>query len=232
LTNTVCGTPRRFATEREAGLVDVHDHADRAGHLDKLNHRQPDRTRADDQHVLAGAHPGPVHRVAADGEGFHQRQLFKAERPRNMQLARRQQHALAHATVTHHPERLMLFATVGQSPPAGVTALAVDVRFDRTAVARPDVLHPGAHRENLDAELMSRNPWIRIERHLAEVTTVVGAADTDPVDADQGLARAGAAGSGISRGRKDSGFSSCRAFMVQDVELNCFRATPRCDPDS
>jgi hypothetical protein len=91
-------------------------------------------------------------------------------------------------------EHLELPAAVGVPPPARVAVRVVEVRLDRAAVAGPDVYHPRADLEHLDPQLMPRNAGVAEERHLAQVAADVGAADADPVDAHQRLARPGLPG--------------------------------------
>ena len=85
----------------------------------------------------------------------------------------------------------MILATVRVSATARVTLLAVDVRFHCTEVARLYVRHTVADREHFDAEFVPRNARVTEERHFAEVTAVIRAANADAMNAHQRLARAG-----------------------------------------
>ena len=74
---------------------------------------------------------------------------------------------------------------------AGETLLAIDVRFDRAAVAGLDVDDASADFDDLDAEFMAGDARVAEERHLAEVAADVGAANADAMDAHHCLAGAG-----------------------------------------
>src|SRR5207253_6610911 len=80
--------------------------------------------------------------------------------------------------------------------PAGITLLAIHVRFDRTTIAGAHVGHIGAHCHHFHAEFMPRNSRITEERHLAEVAADVGAANTNLVDTDHSFPAAGFFGAG------------------------------------
>jgi hypothetical protein len=175
--------------KREAPLVHIEHDAGRTGDLHKLDRRQTDGARADDEHIVARLDPRPVHRVAADGKRLDQGELIVAEFAGNMEFSCGQQHALAEAAVTHDAEGLVRRATIGQPSPARVTFLAVQIRLDRAAVADRDVGHAGTDRQHLDAELVPRNARIGVKRHLAEKPAEVRAADADAVNAEERLAR-------------------------------------------
>src|SRR5437867_10758241 len=107
-----------------------------------------------------------------------------------MQLARRQDHSLAHPAVAHHAERQVLFTAVGVTATAGVAVLTVDVGLHRTAVSRLYIRHAFANGEHLDAEFVPRNTRVAEEGHLAQKTAVVRAANANAMDADERVARA------------------------------------------
>ena len=157
-----------------------------AGELDELDDRQPDRPGADDEARCrrpAGrrgrrrgsrwpaSRPGPVARASAFrtcgacGPGTTKR----GRRPPSVWTP-----------------RTCRFSQQFGRPRAGrrSSLLAVHVRLDRAAVARPDVRHAGADGEDFDAEFVAGDARVAVERHLAEVAADVGAADADPVDAD------------------------------------------------
>jgi hypothetical protein len=169
----------------------VHDHQPGAAEAHKFNDRESDRAGADDQDGFAGAGRAAVHRVAADGQGFHQRQLVGGQAFGGVQLAGGEEEPGAQAAVGVHPEHLEVFAAVGPAAAAGRAGLAVDVGLDRTAVPGGHVGDVLGHGEHLHAEFMSGNARVGEERHLSQPTGVIGAADAHPLDADQGFAGAG-----------------------------------------
>ena len=84
-----------------------------------------------------------------------------------MELARGENYSFGHAPVQHHAKHLEIFAAVGASLAAWEALAAVHVRFHRTTVAGLHVRHGRADGEHLDAQLVSGNPRIAEERHLA-----------------------------------------------------------------
>ena len=179
--------------DAELQAVDVHIHHDalRAGDLDELHGREPDRAGANDQDCLAGLGGGAVDGVATDSERLDERELVVGKLRGDVELASRQQEFLRHAAVAHHAERLMVLAAIGETATAAVARLAIDVGLDRAAVARLHVRHARPDRDYLDAEFMSRDARVGVERHLAEIASVVGATDTDTVNADDRFAGGG-----------------------------------------
>src|SRR5439155_11001573 len=88
-------------------------------------------------------------------------------------------------------ENLQPLAAVRPAAAAGVTCWIVDIRLDRTAVARSDVGHVIAHRDDFNAQLVSQYPRIGHERHLAEIGADVSSANANPMDTHQRLADGG-----------------------------------------
>ena len=74
---------------------------------------------------------------------------------------------------------------------AGMALLAVHVGLDGAAVAGADVGDAGADGEDFDAEFVAGDARVAEEGHLAEIPANIGPADSDPMNADQGLAGAG-----------------------------------------
>jgi hypothetical protein len=74
---------------------------------------------------------------------------------------------------------------------AAVARLAIDVGLNRAAVARLHVRHARADGKDLDTELVAGDARVGVERHLAEIASVVGAADTDAVHANDRFASGG-----------------------------------------
>jgi hypothetical protein len=101
----------------------------------------------------------------------------------HVQLARREDDSLSKSAVAHNPERLVLLAAIRESAPAGVTPLAIEIRFNRTAIARLHVLHPLAHGKHLHSQFVARDPGVREKGHLSQITAEIGAADTDAMHA-------------------------------------------------
>src|SRR5439155_26661926 len=87
-------------------------------------------------------------------------------------------------------EHLQPLAAVRPAAAAGVTCWIVDIRLDRTAVARSDVGHLIAHRDDFNAQLVSQYPRIGHERHLADIGADVSSANANPMDTHQRLAAA------------------------------------------
>src|SRR5438094_243358 len=96
--------------------------------------------------------------------------------------------AIAQAAVGHDAEDFQLSAAVAGAFAAGDAGAAVHVGFDGAAVAVLYVGDARADGDDLDAELVSRDAGVAVERHFAEVTADVGAADADTVDADERFA--------------------------------------------
>ena len=185
------GHAQLLAHERQALSVHVHHNRLRAAKPGEFNDGKTDRPRADDEDVLARLWTCAIDGMATDSQGFDQRKLLESQLARDVQLAGGQNHSLAHAAIAHDAEGFMILATVRVSATARVTLLAVDVRFHCTEVARLYVRHTVADREHFDAEFVPRNARVTEERHFAEVTAVIRAANADAMNAHQRLARAG-----------------------------------------
>jgi hypothetical protein len=84
-------------------------------------------------------------------------------------------------------EDLERFAAVGAAAKAGVAGAAVEVRLDGAAVADQEMRDAFTNGEDFDAEFMPKDAWELDERHLAEVTAEVSAADADGADGDKGF---------------------------------------------
>jgi len=74
--------------------------------------------------------------------------------------------------------------------------------------------HSGAYSDHFNTEFMSWNSRITEERHLAEITGEIGAANTDSMNADDGVARPG-----LRRFRDFNG-----AEMAGFFKLDCFHS--------
>ena len=139
---------------------------------------------------------GAVDGVTADGEGFDEGELFVVKLDRDVQFAGREDEAEAEAAIAVDAEDFEALAAVGPAAATGVAGRVVNVRLDGAAVAGFNVGDGGADFENFDAEFVTENARVGEERHFAEVGADVGAADTDTVDADEGVAGARVAGVG------------------------------------
>jgi hypothetical protein len=113
-------------------------------------------------------------------------------------------------------ERLVVLAAVGVARAAGVAALAVDVGFHGAAVAGPDPGDIGADGQHLDAKLVAWDARVGVERHLAEVTAVVGATDPDFMHADEGFTRAGLRGFGAFDETPGERLFELKGFHAED----------------
>src|SRR5882762_5590122 len=98
-----------------------------------------------------------------------------------MQLAGQHKEVPSHSAVRVHPQHLQVLATVPIAFATRKTILAVDVRLNRTAIARLHIRHPCPNGDDLDPQLVSWNAGITVERHLAQVTAQVGTADSNPM---------------------------------------------------
>jgi hypothetical protein len=153
--------------------------------------------------------------MAADRQGFHQGQLVKGKLAGRMQLAGGQHEPLAKPTVHHHAQDFQLLAAIAVAAPARITALAIHVGLHRTALAGNHVRHARPDCQHFHAQLVTRNPWIREERHLAQVTRIVGAANAHAMHSNQRLLRPG-------RGR----FLELNGTkLLRLLELQCFHQT-------
>jgi hypothetical protein len=117
----------------------------------------------------------------------------------------------------------------------GAGERVVDVGFERAFVARFDVSHALADRENLQSQFVSGDARIGKKRHLAEIAREVGAANPHAVGAHQrftGL-RCGGIGAfddlnGLWRGEFNGGHEGKKSlvvfrqtFLVADVFHRC-----------
>ena len=62
-------------------VVHVHHDGPCPAEFGKLDDRQADRARADDEKVLARLRIAAIDRVTADGQRFHERELFEGQFP-------------------------------------------------------------------------------------------------------------------------------------------------------
>src|SRR6202522_2375101 len=104
--------------EIEAPGIDVEGDDLRTRLRGKLHDREADRPRADDECEFAGDEPGPLDRVAANGERLDARELIQLKFRRWVQLASRHGDRLPHPAVGVDAEHAELAAAVRLSAPA------------------------------------------------------------------------------------------------------------------
>jgi len=81
----------------------------------------------------------------------------------------------------------MIHAAVRVAANARIAMLAVNVWLDTATVARLHVGHTGADVNDFDAEFVTGNSRVTEERHLAEEARIIGAANPDAVNANDGI---------------------------------------------
>ena len=69
-----------------------------------------------------------------------------------------------------------MLTAVGVSSLTGVTALAVHIRLDGATVSGLHILNLWSDLDDLDSQLVTGDPGVAEERHLAQVAADVGAA--------------------------------------------------------
>jgi hypothetical protein len=178
--------------EVEAALHAV-EHDDAQIHqLEEFEAGEADGARADDEHGFAGLRVAALHRVAADGERFDERELVVAEVVADMEFARGHDPCgLAQAAIDVDAEHLHTGAAVGCAFAAGRGGGIVDVGFQRAAVAGLELGDSFARFEDLESEFVAGDAWIGKKRHLAQITGQIRTADAHAVRAHQRLAGAG-----------------------------------------
>ena len=80
---------------------------------------------------------------------------------------------------------MQIDAAVRFAAAAGDAVSAVEVRFDRAAVARFYVRHRIAHRDHFDAKFVSEDSGIVEKRLISDEGVDVGAADPDAANTHQ-----------------------------------------------
>ena len=88
-----------------------------------------------------------------------------------------------------HPEHFERCAAVGAPGPTGDAALAIEIRFDRAAIAGLETVRRAAGVDDLDAELVSEDARVREEGLPPRKRVQVGAAHADPVHTHARIAR-------------------------------------------
>jgi hypothetical protein len=136
-----------------------------------------------------------LHGMTADGQRFHERQLFEGKLVAYMQFSGREQELWPQTPVAMNAQDLQFLTAIWPAPAAGVAIRIVYVWLDRTAFARLYVGHIRADGDYFHAEFMAGNARVTEKRHLAQVPAYIGAANAHAVYAHQCLAWAGLAGS-------------------------------------
>src|SRR5207302_2456516 len=107
------------------------DHACRSGIFRELEHDQPDRSPADDDHRVAGLHTRPVYSVHGTGDRLDERaRLFCHCRRNEENLTFGYDRVLSHAPVDVDTECLQVRAEMHQAAPAEIAYSAGDVGID------------------------------------------------------------------------------------------------------
>ena len=81
-----------------------------------------------------------------------------------------------------NPQCLVIFAAVGETTAAGRTFLAVDIRLDRTTVARFHMDYVRSHGHDFHPQFMARNPRIAVKWHFTQIPTIVSPANADSMN--------------------------------------------------
>jgi hypothetical protein len=158
--------------------------------LGDLQHRQPDRAGAVDQHRVAGVDAGAGEHVGGDRQRLGQRR--DADRHlvgHRHAIRRRHRQARAEAAVAMDAEDLEIAADVGAPDPAGVAGAAGDDRIDHHPLTDDRRHDAGADRFDLAGELVADHPRIDRERVGAVQNVHVGAADAGALHPHPDLAR-------------------------------------------
>jgi len=96
-----------------------------------------------------------------------------------MEFARRHNEPWPQAAVAVDAQGLVVDTTIGMTPLARKTLLAIDVRLDRAVVAGHDMGHPCSTRQDLRAKFMTRNARVAVKSHLALIPRVIAPTDPD-----------------------------------------------------
>src|SRR2546423_1641869 len=113
-----------------------------------------------------------------------------------MQLAGGNNELATHPTVSMHAEYLQILTAIAVTFPARKAVLAIHVRLNGTAAAGLQIRPPRADRHDFDTQFVAGDARVTIERHFAEETAQVSAADADPMNPHQDFSRARVLGFG------------------------------------
>jgi hypothetical protein len=91
---------------------------------------------------------------------------------------------------------LVVFATIGESPFAGITLTAVEVRLYAATVTDLQMLHTFTDLSNLNPQFMTRNAWECEKGKFSQIAPDVRATNTDTVNPHEGLVRPDGGGRG------------------------------------
>ena len=100
-----------------------------------------------------------------------------------MQLSRGQNKSLAHPAIAVHAQHADVCAAVRFSSAARDAFFAVDVRFDRAAVARLHIRDSLAHGDDFNPKLVTEDARVGEKRLLAGERVNVRAANSDAMHA-------------------------------------------------
>src|SRR3954454_8633621 len=106
-----------------------------------------------------------------------------------MQLISAEDKSLAKATIRMNAEHLQFLAAIAKPATASKALHIIHVRLDGAAIATFYVFHLRANFEHFYSQFVTGNSRITEERKLAQVSARVGAADADPMRADERFMR-------------------------------------------
>jgi len=169
---------------RGTRIEHTHSAARRQG---ELQHRQANRPRADNQHILTRLQPATLHRMGANAKRLHQRQLVERQSLRPEEPLDRHREQPAHAAIRMNAQNLQLLAAVWLANDTGMTAATTQVWLDRAAIAWLDAMIAGRQFQHLDAQFMPKDARVGKERLPASEGMQIRAAHSDTMDAHERL---------------------------------------------
>ena len=182
--------PKFIAAELQAALHHVHHDDPDVAKAEEFQSRQTDGARSDDEDGFSCLRIGPDHGVIPDSKGLDQGELVVGKIVAGVEFAGRTDPGRAQASVGVNAKNLNAGAAVAVAFPAGRGGGVIDVGFEGASISNLKVVDTLTHGYNFQAQLMSGNPGIGEEGHLAQIAGKVGSADTHTVSADQCLSRA------------------------------------------
>jgi hypothetical protein len=127
-------------------------------------------------------------RVRPDAKRLDERELIEVKYGGTMELARRERENRPHPAVGVDAQNLYIGATVGLAPAARDAFAAIDIGFDRAAVAGFEPVRIVARLDHFDGKLVPEHPRVTEEGLAAGKRMQVGPAYADTVDAHEGVA--------------------------------------------
>ena len=108
---------------------------------------------------------------------------------------------------------------------AGYTGLAIEIRLNRTTIPWGEFGHAVTESDDLDSELMAKNPWIAKKRLPATIGVDVGPTDSDSMNPDKNLAGRGKCGYRSIDQAEAPGFFKSKGYHDWQW-INCFEEDP------